>query len=54
MRVKEGATGPAEMGKKRNRTKQTDYHNTSDEETVKGMYLYCPFELLLYLYFSEE
>ncbi|XP_030850609.1 ubiquitin carboxyl-terminal hydrolase 16-like [Strongylocentrotus purpuratus] len=36
MRVKEGATGPAEMGKKRNRTKQTDYHNTSDEETVKG------------------
>ncbi|XP_041461940.1 ubiquitin carboxyl-terminal hydrolase 16-like isoform X4 [Lytechinus variegatus] len=36
MRVKEGATGPADMGKKRNRTKQTDYHNTSDEETVKG------------------
>lgn len=36
MRVKEGATGSSDMGKKRNRTKQTDYHNTSDEETTKG------------------
>ncbi|XP_038077422.1 ubiquitin carboxyl-terminal hydrolase 16-like [Patiria miniata] len=35
MRVKEHPTS-AEMGKKRNKTKQNDYHNTSDEDILKG------------------
>ena len=37
MRVKEHPTA-AEMGKKRNKTKQNDYHNTSDEDILKGEY----------------
>ena len=35
MRVKEHPTS-ATMGKKRNKTKQNDYHNTSDEDILKG------------------